>query len=215
MDLGSSSDVGEGPFINGLSDVDHQPNDTAPLSSERSGVLFDNLSGGDEAAVTDRMQRFVPDDVFPVNKPPPRKNKKERVNGPVAKRPRGSGDVARATKKQSKGVAAASASASSYGTTTSEAVATGKSGVAGTAANPCQLPCPPVGPGPHLLDDRVVADTDEVYDDNEMALSEFIRMHPMLRYVFCLSNSAHACAHTLSHFSAKCFAPQHPIRSAV
>lgn len=197
--------MGEGPFVSGLTDADLQPIATAPLSSERSGVLFDNLSGDEGATATDRMQRFVPDDVFPVNKPPPRRN------GP-AKRPRGSGGVARTTKKQPNGVSSASTSSSS--TATAEAVATGTSGVSGTAVNQYQLPTPPGDPGPDLLDDRVVADADEVYDDNERALSEFIRMHPMLRYVSRLSNSAHACAHTLAHFSAKRNSSTGPIRFA-
>ena len=170
MDPGSPSDAGDGPpFVNGLSDV-------APLPSERSGVLFDNLSGDEEATTaTDRMQRIVPDDVFPVNKPPSRK--KDRVDAPVAKRPRG--DTARATKKQpNKGVAGGSSTA------TAATETSGMSGVAGTAANPHQLMRAPGAPGSDLLDDRVMADADEVYDDNERALSEFIRMHPMLRYVF-------------------------------
>jgi len=169
MDPGSPSDVGEGPFVNGLSEV-------APLPRERGGVLFDNLSGDEEATTaTDRMQRFVPDDVFPVNRPPSRK--KDRVDAPVAKRPRG--DTARTTKKPPKGVASGSSNQTTAATETC-----GTSGVAGAAPNPYQLARPPGAPGSDLLDDRVVGDADEVYDDNERALSEFIRMHPMLRYAF-------------------------------
>jgi len=60
-------------------------------------------------------------------------------------------------------------------------VVAGASGVSGLAVNPCQLPRAPAGErGTDLLDDRVMADVDEVYDDNEKALSEFIRLHPML-----------------------------------
>jgi hypothetical protein len=43
-------------------------------------------------------------------------------------------------------------------------------------------PAPIPGDG-DLLDDRDVADTDELYSENERALTQFIKLHPMLRYV--------------------------------
>jgi hypothetical protein len=42
-------------------------------------------------------------------------------------------------------------------------------------------PAPIPGDG-DLLDDRDVADTDELYSENERALTQFIKLHPMLRY---------------------------------
>jgi hypothetical protein len=39
-------------------------------------------------------------------------------------------------------------------------------------------PTPPDG---DILDDRDVADVDELYSENERALSSFIKLHPMLR----------------------------------
>lgn len=39
---------------------------------------------------------------------------------------------------------------------------------------------PPDKPPSSLLDDRMVADRDELYSDNERALTEFLRLHPML-----------------------------------
>lgn len=47
---------------------------------------------------------------------------------------------------------------------------------------------PPIPPEGDLLDDRDVADTDELYSENERALTKFIKLHPMLRYARRLSN---------------------------
>lgn len=39
----------------------------------------------------------------------------------------------------------------------------------------------PIPPDGDILDDRDVADVDELYSENELALSSFIKLHPMLR----------------------------------
>lgn len=162
MEPGSPSELGDAPFVNGLADEETAPPAAEPTApSERSGVLFNQVAGEDETDA-DRMQKFVPDDVFPVNKPP---RKRERADGPIAKRSRGGAETSKPSKKATVATAETAATAA---------------GVAGTALNPCQLPRPPGEPSADLLDDRAVADVDEIYDDNERALSEFIRLHPML-----------------------------------
>jgi hypothetical protein len=56
------------------------------------------------------------------------------------------------------------------------------SGVSGMAVNPCQIEAPAVTDSNELLDDRKVADIDELYGENERALSNFMKLHPMLSY---------------------------------
>jgi hypothetical protein len=56
-------------------------------------------------------------------------------------------------------------------------------GVSGMAVNPCQIEAPTVTDSNELLDDRKVADIDELYGENERALSNFMKLHPMLSYI--------------------------------
>ena len=44
------------------------------------------------------------------------------------------------------------------------------------------LPSPPLDIPTSILDARQVTDTDESYSENERALSNFLKLHPMLRY---------------------------------
>lgn len=147
----SSSETGDTPLVSGLCEF---LDDVATTSSDvggRSGVLFDSNDGeNDGEHTTDRQQR---------------NNIRFAPDDvfPVNKPPR---------KKWRVGTTKSSAAVP---------VVTSACGVSGLAVNPCQLPRAPVGErGTDLLDDRVMADIDEVYDDNEKALSEFIRLHPML-----------------------------------
>jgi hypothetical protein len=55
----------------------------------------------------------------------------------------------------------------------------------------------PLHEGSDLLDHRDVADTDELYDDNERALSKFIKLHPMLSSEYhCIEPSTYTHRHT-------------------
>ena len=122
----------------------------------KNGVLFDHLSEAEDAAA--QQHSHAPDNVFPVNKPPKRR---ARATGPQAKK--------RSKPKNGKAKVVTPSSTENAGTS-------------GLALNPTQLTSPPE---PHergndLLDDRVIADPDEIYDENEKALSSFVKLHPML-----------------------------------
>ena len=74
------------------------------------------------------------------------------------------------------------ASAPSSSSTTGGAVAQDENVPTSNKAQRLEsAPAPIPGDG-DLLDDRDVADTDELYSENERALTQFIKLHPMLRY---------------------------------
>lgn len=58
------------------------------------------------------------------------------------------------------------------------------------------LPSAPLDIPTSILDARQVADTDESYSENERALSNFLKLHPMLRYAR-LPNLGHSLSRTV------------------
>jgi len=154
----SSSDDDANPRVEGMDD--YVPDTVVPGPS-RSGVLFSGTAGVCEDETPGRRASLrlqaTDDQIFPVNKPP---NQKWRVG--TTRTAQG-----RQTPKTPKKPTPLNG-------------ATEASGVAGMAINPCQLPRPIGSRGTDLLDDRIVADIDELYDENEKALSSFVRLHPML-----------------------------------
>lgn len=135
---------------------------------DRSGVLFEDAEdNGPQSSIADRRTQFNSVDVFPVNKPPTRR-KREAI-------------VPTQSKRTATCVKSASGSASVL-----ESASTATTGM---ASNPCQIEAQTGTRGSDLLDDRNVADVDELYGENERALSNFIRLHPMLRY-FGLKNAS-------------------------
>ena len=134
-------------------EVDDEPGP----SSLRPGALYNNGSEDEDddvfldAGVDVGRVAPHPEDVFPVNKPP----KRRKGPGAVGKRKKTSG-------------AAPTVSA------------TPSNGLAGMT--PASIDTAPKEErGDDLLDDRVMTDPDELYNDNERALSSFLRLHPMLR----------------------------------
>jgi len=110
---------------------------------------------------------FVPD-IFPANKPP---EKKQRV----LVRGRKHADASSYSVQSNGGRGSSSASAASAHTAevdevTSSARAKSKRVERSSYEKPAEL-----------LDSRDVPDADELYTENERALSQFIRLHPMLR----------------------------------
>jgi hypothetical protein len=148
----------------------------------RSGVLFEDASDNEGPSTIDRHPNLSCVEVFPVNKPPRRK--RDSVEGHAL-----SGAEITGTGATSKRRVAVSERKSVASTKPSDSAAAGSSssnapaGVSGMAVNPCQIEAPTVTDSNELLDDRKVADIDELYGENERALSNFMKLHPMLSYI--------------------------------
>ena len=147
----------------------------------RRGVLFEDASDNECPSTIDRRPNSSCVEVFPVNKPPRRK--RDSVEGHAL-----AGSEITGTGATSKRRVAVSERKSVASTKPRDSAAVGSSssnapaGVSGMAVNPCQIEAPPVTDSNELLDDRKVADIDELYGENERALSNFMKLHPMLSY---------------------------------
>ena len=113
---------------------------------------------------------YVPE-LFPVNKPPA-KRQRGHDKPPVQRRGRGRGGGG-----GGRGSAGPSSSASTLGTATIEDQQTLSSK---NKLHAIERKLPEVAETSELLDARDVPDVDELYTENERALSQFIRLHPML-----------------------------------
>ena len=152
-----------------------------PAEDVRSGVLFEDASDNEGPSTTDRRPNLSCVDVFPVNKPPRRKRNSVDVPAIAGTGMAGTG----ATSKRRVAVAGRTSVRATKPTADDPAVAGSSSshapaGVSGMAVNPCQIEAPTVPDSNDLLDDRKVADIDELYGENERALSNFMKLHPML-----------------------------------
>jgi len=151
-----------------------------PAEDVRSGVLFEDASDNEGPSTMDRRPNLSCVDVFPVNKPPRRK--RNSVDVPAA----GAGMAGTgAASKRRVAVAGRTSVEATKHTADDSAVAGASSshppaGVSGMAVNPCQIEAPTIPDSNDLLDDRKVADIDELYGENERALSNFMKLHPML-----------------------------------
>jgi hypothetical protein len=137
----------------------------SPPLEGRSGVLFEDASDKGYVATNDNKPSAV--DVFPVNNPPKRRkdtvNSVSRANSNAKQRSRSFSSTDKVAKSSQPSV--------------------GQSSVSGMAVNPSPVERPPdADANMEFLDDRNVADLDELYGENERALSNFVRLHPMLRY---------------------------------
>lgn len=148
----------------------------------RSGVLFEDASDNEGPSTIDRRPNLSCVEVFPVNKPPRRKRSSVEVPAIACAGMAGTG----ATSKRRVAVAGRKSVEATKPTTADDSAASGSSsshapaGVSGMAVNPCQIEAPTVTDSNDLLDDRKVADIDELYGENERALSNFMKLHPML-----------------------------------
>lgn len=145
------------------SDSDGEPAPRAPPVNARGGILFAAQTGTDDVVVPKRRQ-ISGDGIFKCNQPP----KKQRKAKAAPAGPSSAAAVPTAP--------VAPKSANAAPTATANAV----SAVCGTAPNPHQLRRQEGERGDDLLDDRVCPDPDETFGENEKALTEFIRLHPML-----------------------------------
>jgi hypothetical protein len=142
----------------------------SPQASGRSGLLFETASDDEGRSAPEKNPRYAAaEDVFPVNNPP--KRRKDTVNA-----------VTRANSENSKRrVQGKKPSSAANAAPPVSSTAAGPSSVSGMAVNPCQIESPHTQVGnDDFLDDRNVTDPDELYGENERALSNFIRLHPML-----------------------------------
>lgn len=148
--------------------VDPMPNGEGNESSSSS----DEEDGATNQSNLFAQGNFVPE-IYPVNKPPGRGRGRGAGGG------RGRGASLRG--RGGRGRASASASAGSRGAdgaATSEDLGGGLA-EKGKIAQPISIrEVPPRGNS--LLDSRELPDADENYSENERALSEFFRLHPML-----------------------------------
>lgn len=121
---------------------------------EQRGALFEAASDEDEGPSHQAAGGvpFAADEVYPVNNPP---TKRPRLNE---------------SKRKAKGKVDKKAAPAKPTIDTSSI----------TASNPAQIEAPSGERGDDLLDNRNVPDTDELYGENERALSNFIKLHPML-----------------------------------
>ena len=127
------------------------------------------------------VQDFVAE-LFPINKPPAKRSR-GRGSGGGSGGASGSGRGAVAAKRR-----AIAGSSSSGGKKTSGPAPMVSTDVnvtdcsvrtAKSAHSTCEKPVPPK---PHeLLDSREVPDADELYSEHERALTQFLKLHPMLR----------------------------------
>ena len=146
------------------SDSDGEPAPQAPAVNARNGILFAAPSFDTDAVIPKRRQ-VSGDGIFPVRKASAKKQRKGKVESAHASGASSSSAAPTAPK-----------SANAAPTATASAV----SAVCGTAPNPHQIHRQEGERGTELLDDRVCPDLDETYGSNEKALTEFIRLHPML-----------------------------------
>ena len=143
------------------SDSDGEPAPQAPAVNARNGILFAAPSL-DTGAVIPKRRQVSGDGIFPV-KSSAKKQRKGKV---------GSAHAA--------GAASSSAAPAAPKSAAPTATASAVSSVCGTAPNPHQIHQQEGERGTELLDDRVCPDFDETFGENEKALTEFIRLHPML-----------------------------------
>ena len=131
--------------------------DEEEISIDRSKLFAED---SEEETMPDIQARSAPTDIVPVNKPrgkrqpPPKFQPVRKKNRNAAKPP---------------------------GATNVSGVAT--DGLVGPVVASIEAPPPPSSTSevPDLLDDSQVVDPDELYSENERALSSFLKLHPMLR----------------------------------
>jgi len=129
---------------------------------EENGLDRSKLFAEDdeEESLTEIAARSAPADIVPVNKP-----RGKRIAPPKFE----------PVRKKSKDVAKPPGAKNVSGAATDGLVGPV---VASIEAPP---PPPPSSDVPELLDDSHVVDPDELYSENERALSSFLKLHPMLR----------------------------------
>ena len=149
---------------------------------QRSGVLFEEDKDNNNQPTSEHHPRFNAVEVFPCNKPPARRKREDTTLRTQSKRPAARGTAASSTTAAaSSSITTTAAALTAAASTTTTTAATSALGLcSGLACNPCQIETHNSSRGTDLLDDQNVVDKDELYGENERALSNFIRLHPML-----------------------------------
>jgi len=198
------------------------------VRENRVGVLYEDAANDDDApnlATERRPSSSVA--IFPVNAPPSRRKRQMApadVSHPLkvatasAASKRLASSAASSASAAAASVAAAAASSSSTaappppnadgsGTTAAAAAAASSSngGVLGMATNPLSIELPAKPMDDHeFLDSRQVADADELYGENERALSNFIKLHPMLSLDATSEKILNKVSEMIDDFSIAC-----------
>ena len=188
--------------IGGSDEDDNDDNDEDSKCEEK---------GGDERTEREKMgcstsSCFIAE-IFPVNKPPP---KKQRTSADQTGEPPNKAKLV--DKKHGKRAAASSASYSYSSVSTADARPHADQSSAPDAARKLEKLIPEPDNG-ELLNRGNVPDVDELYSENERALTNFIRLHPMLRSIHSMSRAKHTCTHTHMHFLHTHPHPPKPVRS--